>query len=54
MVRTLVVRYPDGTRTRLVDVAANRIVAPPEPSSLAAELEPSRREVSATVRTMTA
>ena len=31
VVRTLVIRYPDGTRTRLVDVAANRIVAPPAP-----------------------
>ena len=26
-----VIRYPDGTRTRLVGVAANQIVAPPAP-----------------------
>ena len=29
VVRTLVIRYPDGTKTRLVDVAADQIVAPP-------------------------
>ena len=31
VVRRLVIRYPDGTRTRLVDVAANQIVAPLAP-----------------------
>ncbi|MGZ8565718.1 MAG: FG-GAP-like repeat-containing protein [Actinomycetota bacterium] len=29
VVRTLVIRYPDGTRTRLEDVAANQVIAPP-------------------------
>ena len=32
VVRTLVIRYPDGTRTRLVDVAVNQVVAPPAPT----------------------
>ena len=31
VVRTLVIRYPDDTRTRLVNVAANQVVAPPAP-----------------------
>jgi hypothetical protein len=31
VVRTLVIRYPDGTRTRPVGVAANQIVASPAP-----------------------
>ena len=32
VVRALVIRYPNGTRTRLVDVAVNQVVAPRTPT----------------------
>ena len=31
-VRTLVIQYPDGTRTRIEDVTANQLVEAPRPA----------------------